>query len=145
MSAVRAALPALALSTRALLVALMAATPASAHPNHTPFETPGDLWRLVELDGKPFEARATLRFPRTGRIEGEGPCNRWFGTMWSAYPWFRPEGIASTRQACPDLALETAFLAALGHMNFAEAVEGVLILTGDDGASMVFRRAESRE
>lgn len=122
------------------LAAALCASPATAHDGHSAYNAPGHVWRLVELDGAPFPALATLSFPATGRIEGQAPCNRYFGEMWQVYPWFRAEKIASTRRACPDLGLEQAFLEALGRMTLAEASEELLILTDDARGVMIFRK-----
>lgn len=101
----------------------------------------GRIWQLAELDGSPFAARATLSFPQEGRIAGEGPCNRFFATQSAPYPWFAVKDIAATRRACPELAAEAAFFAALRAMTLAEVAGDTLILRDDTGREMVFRAA----
>ncbi len=96
------------------------------------------VWRLVELDGIRFPQRATLSFPEPGQIAGQAPCNRYFGPMTAPYPWFEANRIGSTRMACPDLAAETAFLAALGEMTQSEVSGKTLILRNEKGREMVF-------
>ncbi|MEZ5799138.1 MAG: META domain-containing protein [Paracoccaceae bacterium] len=129
-----------------LVLALgLAAMPVSAHEGHSPFDDPGSLWQLIEIDGKPFKAKALLEFPEIGRMAGRAPCNRFSASLWSAYPWFQPGPIAATRSACPDLAEESRFLEALGRMTLAEADGDILILTGDSRDSMVFTRLVSGE
>ena len=96
-------------------------------------------WRLVELDGAAFAARATIAFPEPGRIAGEAPCNVFSGAIAVPYPWFALSGLAVTRRACPDLAAEGAFFAALQAMRQAEVSGDVLVLTAEDGRQMVFR------
>ncbi len=123
-------------------VLMLCAMPATAHDNHTPYERPGDTWQLVSLNGRAFEAGATLTFPEFGRIAGAAPCNRYFGTMKAAFPWFKAEHIAATRRACPDLALEAEFLQTLEKMTIAEEADGMLILTGEGNAEMVFKARE---
>ncbi|MDQ2090774.1 META domain-containing protein [Marimonas arenosa] len=131
---------------KALAAALcLTALPCAAHDSHSPFDAPGVIWRLIELDGKPFRSKAVLEFPEVGTITGECPCNRFRGEMWSAYPWFDPGPLAATRRACPDLADETRFFAALERMTLAEADHELLILTDDEGGAMVFTRAASGE
>lgn len=105
----------------------------------------GRTWKLVELDGAAFPARATLTFPEEGRIAGEGPCNRYSGAQTVPYPWFRAEKIAATRRACPDLAAETAYFSALEAMTLAEVAGDVLILRTGDGREMVFQADGSAE
>ncbi|MGJ8615214.1 MAG: META domain-containing protein [Sulfitobacter sp.] len=96
-------------------------------------------WRLIELAGKPFNAKATLTFPETGRIAGMAPCNSYGGTMTVPYPWFEAGAIAATKRACPDLAAETAFFSALGAATLSEVLGDTLILSNPDGLSMVFK------
>lgn len=67
-------------------------------------------FRLIELDGAPFAARATIRFGEEGRVTGQAPCNRYFATQTLAYPWVNVENIGATRMACPDLDIEARFL-----------------------------------
>ncbi|UYV36653.1 META domain-containing protein [Rhodobacteraceae bacterium D3-12] len=123
-----------------ILTALHATTsPVSAHGNHPPFDAPGHVWQLIELNGAPFTARATLTFPEPGKLAGQAPCNRYFGKMWGDYPWFKAGQIGATRRACPELAAEQAFLKALGEMSQADASDSHLLLTGAGRQSMVFR------
>lgn len=95
-------------------------------------------FRLTEIDGTPFPARATIAFPEPRRIEGEAPCNRFSGVQTVPYPWFSAEAIAATRRACPELAAEAAFFDALSAMTLAEVTGGTLILSTPEGREMVF-------
>lgn len=94
---------------------------------------------LQALDDRPFAARATLSFPKPGQIAGQAPCNRYFGSLDVPYPWFKGEGLVATEMACPDLAAEGAFFAALAEMTFAEVSGKVLILSNGTGREMVFK------
>lgn len=98
----------------------------------------GQTWVLQELDGAAFPARATLAFPAPGRIAGMAPCNSYSAAMTVPYPWFETGPLAVTRQACPDLAAETAFLTALQSMAYSEVSGRLLILSNDAGREMVF-------
>lgn len=97
------------------------------------------LWHLVNLDGGPFTARATLAFPEEGVIAGEGPCNRYSARQSVPYPWFRAEHVVTTRRACPELAEEQRFLRALAEMTLAEVAGDTLVLSNEAGREMVFR------
>ena len=97
------------------------------------------IWTLKELNGAPFPAIATLTFPKEGEIAGQGPCNRYFGAMTAPYPWFDAGPIGSTRMACPNLAAETTFLAALEAATLSEVAGNTLILSDTDGLEMVFK------
>lgn len=100
------------------------------------------LWHLTEIDGAAFSARATLGFPEAGRIAGEAPCNAYSGRMEAPYPWFAATEIAATRRACPDLAAEAVFFAALSEMTLAEVAGDTLILSTPGAREMVFARAQ---
>ncbi len=96
------------------------------------------VYRLVEIDGEVFSARATIAFPEPGRAHGEGPCNAWSAPQTVPYPWIMLGPIAATKRACPDLQAEGRYFAALGAVTLAEVAGDVLILSSDDGLEMVF-------
>ncbi|MEO0371928.1 MAG: META domain-containing protein [Pseudomonadota bacterium] len=96
-------------------------------------------WVLTEVDGTAFAARAILTFPEEGRIQGQAPCNTFSGAQTVPYPWFKAEGVAVTRMACPDLPAENVFFDALQAMTLAEVGPDTLLLSNDDGRKMVFR------
>lgn len=102
----------------------------------------GRTWLLAEINGNAFPARATLTFPKTGEIAGEGPCNSYSAEMAVPYPWFETGPIAATRRACPDLAAETDFLEGLARASLSEVAGDTLILSDPDGFSMVFKAAD---
>lgn len=93
---------------------------------------------LVELNGEPFNARATIVFPEPGRVIGQAPCNSYFAIQTVPYPWFGLEGVGATRMACPDMPQEIAFFDALEGMTLVEAVGDTLILNNPSGGRMVF-------
>ena len=99
-------------------------------------------WRLIELNDQPFIAKATLTFPEEGRIAGSAPCNSYSGTMTVPYPWFEAGPIAATKRACPDLAEESAFFAALDAVTLSEVLGDTMILSNTDGLSMVFKAGD---
>lgn len=97
------------------------------------------IWVLQEVDDTAFSARATIQFPEEGQIQGEAPCNTFRGAQSSPYPWFKVEGVAVTRKACPEMEAEAQFFDALNAMTLAEVGEDTLLLNNDDGRSMVFQ------
>lgn len=105
----------------------------------TGYGAAGTIWHLREIDGTAFPASATIGFPREGRFEGTGPCNRYSGRQTAPYPWFRVEGLTATRRACGDLPAETRYLAALAAMTLAEVAGDTLILSDGTGREMIFR------
>ena len=103
------------------------------------YADPAAVYRLKEIGGEAFAARATITFPEEGQIVGEAPCNRWSAGQSAPYPWFDPGPIAATKRACADLVAETRFFQVLAAMTLAEVQGPVLILSNDDGVQMVFR------
>lgn len=94
---------------------------------------------LQEIDGAPFTASATIRFPEPGQISGNAPCNLYSGTQTAPYPWFAPGPLLATKRACADLNAEVAFFDALSQMTLAEVSGGTLILSNDAGREMLFQ------
>jgi heat shock protein HslJ len=130
---------------RVALLALVAAIgmkPAMAQPRD-PYSEPDRVWILQSLGGTPFEAEATLVFVEPGRIAGQAPCNRYGGALTADWPGFGVQGVFATRMACPDLAAEGAFLAALSAMTQAALDgDGRLVLSNETGGQMEFRKAD---
>lgn len=103
---------------------------------------PTTIWTLEEMAGAPVPFAATLSFPEEGVVRGRGPCNRFSARQIHPYPWIGIDALAATRVACPDLAGERAFFAALRRMTLVEASDAVLILTDGAGGEMVFRATD---
>lgn len=125
---------------RGLALALLLAFPACTDETISGYADPTAVYRLTEIGGEPFTARASISFPRQGLVTGEAPCNTWSASQSVPYPWLDLGPIAATRRACPDLNAETAFFDALGTMTLAVVENGVLTLSNDAGGEMVFRR-----
>lgn len=99
----------------------------------------GKTWKLVELRGAAFPARANIVFPEPGQMAGQGPCNRFSAAQNVPYPWFEAGPIAATRRACPALADETAFFTALSAARQVEVAGDTLILSDEDSVLLVFK------
>lgn len=97
------------------------------------------VWQLAELDGTPFQARATITFPQEGSVAGQAPCNSYTATQSVPIPWIEIRDIAATRLACPDLDSETVFFAALEEMTLVEVTLDILLLSTPQGREMVFK------
>ena len=54
------------------------------------------------------------------------------------YPWFDLTRMVSTKRACPALAAEHAYFAALLEMSLVEVSGTIMILSNDHGREMVF-------
>lgn len=101
---------------------------------------PGTSWKLTELDGKPFAARAVATLTEDGRIVGDGPCNAFTAAYSGHWPDLRFHPVANSRLSCPDIAAETAFFAALVKVEHGAHDGDALVFTGP-GASLRFVRA----
>lgn len=102
------------------------------------YATDGAVYRLVELNGAPFEASATMTFGDNGAISGDAPCNGYSGRQSAPYPWFELGPLRATKRACPDLEAENTFFRTLSQMTQAEVSGPILILSGEDGDVMMF-------
>ncbi|SLN29248.1 META domain protein [Pseudoruegeria aquimaris] len=98
-------------------------------------------WRLVEAVGQPITQRITLTFPEEGEIAGHAPCNAYTARQTLPYPWFKIEGLAATRAACPELELEGTYFAMLMSMSLSEVAGDTLILSNEAGMQLVYRAA----
>ncbi len=117
--------------------------PAAASPAEAPagnWLLPGTEWRLVEMNGAPVAARVTAMLTEDGRVVGQAPCNRFTAAYSGRWPDLSFAPVASTRMACPDLAVETAFFAALGAVDRAAIGDDGLSFTGPDGVALRFVR-----
>ena len=117
---------------RVLILMLMLVRAASAA------DAPTSIWRVVELNGVPFDARATLDLSDPAKVAGQGPCNRFFAERTGLWPDIHLGGMVATEMACKDLAQEDRYFTALskvvrGEITVAE-VGTALILSGPDGA-----------
>ena len=97
------------------------------------------IWTLVEINGQPFDAAATLTFPDDDMIAGKAPCNQYFASMKVPYQWFEVGPIRATKMACPDLQKEAEYLKNLQQMTLSEVLGNVLILSTSEGQNMVFK------
>lgn len=123
-----------------LMIAFVVLTSAcQADETVTAYLEGSRAFRLVTLDGTPFEAQATIDLSVAGRLRGDAPRNSYSAAQMAVYPWFETGAIITTRMACPDLDAETAFLAALSAMTLSEVAGATLILSNTEGGEMVFQ------
>jgi heat shock protein HslJ len=102
-------------------------------------EIQGVDWHLVGLEGQEVAWNASLRLDGD-KVTGKAPCNRFFGTNAADLPAVSVTALGATKMACPDLAAEDAFFAALQAMQRAELDQGHLFLIGPEGRIMEFAR-----
>lgn len=99
-------------------------------------------YALQELDGRRFEAEATIAFPEDGLVTGIGPCNSYSASQSVPYPWFQLGPIQATRRGCADLARESEFFSALEAMTLIEVLGDTVILRNVEGREMMFRAVQ---
>jgi len=97
------------------------------------------IWTLVEINGQPFDANATLTFPGNNTIAGKASCNQYFASMTVPYPWFKVGPIRATKMACADLQKEAEYLKSLQQVTLSEVLGNVLILSTSEGQNMAFK------
>lgn len=97
------------------------------------------VWVLQEMNGASVDVSATIRFADDGAVSGDGPCNAFTARQLAPYPWFEVGEIASTKRACPELALEQDYFTALKAATISEVSGDILILSNDVGEKMTFR------
>jgi len=122
-----------------LLSALLIGSACMSDESVAKYGAAGKTWALHEIDGAPFSARTTLEFDKAGWITGQAPCNRFSAKQTAPYPWFKTGPAIATKMACQDLKQEQVFFEALGAMSLSEVSGAALILSNDDGRSMIFK------
>ena len=109
----------------------------------------GTQWSLEDLGGKPVitDSRATLTFPETGKVAGNGSCNRFTGAAEIAASAIKLGPLASIRMACMGEAStqETEYLKALEGAQRFEVKEGKLYLYVSGAEKPLLYRAVAPE
>jgi len=108
-------------------------TKNTAKPNSVPASLIGTDWVLQDLAGTPAlpNAKATLAFPESGRVAGNGSCNRFTGSAEISGDTIKFGMLASTRMACMDNGVssqETEYLKALGAAKRFELKDATLLI-----------------
>lgn len=103
------------------------------------YADPAATYVLKEMSSQPVGTHATIQFPEQGVILGKGPCNSYRAAQGIDYPWIKIEQIVSTRRACQDLEVETAFFAALRAATLVEVVGDVVLLSNDADVLLEFQ------
>ncbi len=101
---------------------------------------PDRTWQLIRLDGQPFAARATLRIGAQDAFDGQTPCNSYGGGWTGGGGAFAAGPIRATRRACPELAAEQSYLAALSRITAYDIADDLLTLSGPE-TTLVFTPA----
>ena len=114
------------MTRRTVLTALaLLALPVSA-------DEPAPQWTLVQVDGQAPGYAATLMLDGAGKVVGQAPCNRWFGSVEGVAPDFTISDLTSTEMACAGLAQEQEFFALLKSVTTIEQTGATLTLRGTE-------------
>lgn len=101
-------------------------------------------WRVADLAGTAVAADAplSLTFEASGRLEGNGGCNRFGGSYTLAGADLTIGPLMATRRGCEEavMAREAAMLAILGDVDSIEQAGDELRLVTADGRALVLRR-----
>lgn len=124
--------------TKSLIaIAVMALLPTGALA-----QTAQPQFQVVELDGQPFAAKAMIGLPVDGRIEGQGPCNRFFAEVTDGGAGLTIGPVGATKMACPDLRAEAALFQTLAEIVRIEPqADGTVIFFDDKGPRIVVKPA----
>jgi heat shock protein HslJ len=112
-------------------------------------ELEGTRWALAELFGKSSTVGADAREPFIAlqstdtRIVGYAGCNRIAGRFERSGEHLRFSQIASTRMACPEMAVEDALLKALDATVRWSISGDQLELLGEEGVSLARFKARN--
>jgi heat shock protein HslJ len=127
-------------------VAVLAASCSSTHKpatasnvptsTSTPLALLGTEWLLADLNGTPPlpKVQATLSFLESGRVAGNGSCNRFTGSVIVSGDSFKIGPLASTRMACLNDSVgaqEDNYLKALGAATRYTWQDPYLVLSCD--------------
>lgn len=102
-------------------------------------------WLIDEIDGRAIVAKSqpSIDFGPDGKLSGNGSCNRYFGPYVLSGEGLKISDLASSRMACeqPLMDQEALLLKSLQETSrFEINGEGVLVLRGGNGVSVVARR-----
>ena len=117
----------------------------AAPPGRVSDSLDGTRWTVVTIAGRSVneDSRAELIFGRDGRVSGNASCNSFTGGYSLSDGELTVGQLAVTMMACPDQLseLERNFLSILtGTSRFSINAEGLMLITSDDGDSIVARR-----
>jgi heat shock protein HslJ len=109
-----------------------------------------DIWVLTLFGDRQLEAQdfrkglPVLEFHlNDNRVVGNTGCNQISGNVRIRGKKITIGQLASTRMACPNMAFEQEFLAAISNTSFQYSIDaGRLVLTGDNGMVMELRKTD---
>ncbi|MGX5818986.1 META domain-containing protein [Chitinophaga lutea] len=129
-----------------LAAALVLLSACTSSKKSTAVNNENDLyktWNLVEVEGQAVDPAKYGRplefmFTKEGhRFSGSAGCNRIMGSFTVAAPnSLSFSQMASTKMACPDMALEDQFSKAIGKVSSWTITEGFLTLSDANGKSI---------
>ncbi len=114
------------------LVLTLAACAGATTAPAGPVALVGTEWQLQSIDGQAVvaQSQASLQFPETGRVAGNGSCNRFVGAVAIDNQNIVFRQMASTKMACMGGAgeQETRYLEALRNAQRYQVLDGQLLI-----------------
>lgn len=132
-----------------LLFAAVSCGTSSSSTKGQSFDLETTKWQTQELNGRAIESKDssyTIEFASDGRIAAKGSCNVIVGNYKQDLSGkvdkltLTPMGL--TRSACPDMRVESEFVAALESVTSYDVVDGVLTLYSDEEKVVRLRMIE---
>ncbi|MGE0740985.1 MAG: META domain-containing protein [Hyphomonadaceae bacterium] len=136
--------PRIALALACCASGLIAAACASTAPDGPHSALAGTRWIAQLIDGRAVSERPPqIVFTAHDRVQGTGGCNALAGVYEAADGAIDLRGLARTEMACDASVMrqEDAFVAVLDKASHYSQDGERLIITADDGRTLVFRAA----
>lgn len=115
-----------------VVLALMAACAGASSTAAGAVALVGTEWRLESINGQAVMERSTasLQFPESGRVAGNGSCNTFVGAVAIDNESIIFRQMASTKMACMGgaSAQETRYMQALSQAQRYQVVDGQLLI-----------------
>lgn len=108
-----------------------------------------NLWELERINennlDKPNEKKPHLEFDLAqNKMYGFGGCNRLNGTVKLEKDSLKIRKIASTKMACPNMEMESAFLPAISDKSFGMEFKDDKLILKNDAKQLVFKKVASK-
>jgi putative lipoprotein len=137
--------PRIALAAACCASGIIAAACASSAPSLPASALAGTRWVAQLIDGRAVEGERPpqIAFTAQDRVRGTGGCNTLFGVYEAADGHIDLRALGRTEMACapPIMQQEDKFIAVLDQAVTYRQEGDELVITADDGSSVIFRPA----
>lgn len=132
------------------LACLIALTVVACNSSKNMVKLAGVKWELETLDGKEVKIQAdksalSIQFNEAEkRVNGLAGCNRFFGTYEMEGHKLKFSHVGSTRMACPDMEMESAFFQMMDNTDSYEIKNNKLSFMQKNKIVAVFKIPDSK-